>query len=159
MNQFSFDVIGDKREDPNQVRKEDGFPVKNVELIIGAWTCIGPLSGRNLLKFLGETKFKDRPNKWSQDDYSIGQFQVYRTQFYLELEDIQDIICFLEDQEQSIVRVNKEGVEYALVSNSEEQYYEASTPAMIPIFESAINWLQTSADPWRSVRLRTKYFG
>jgi hypothetical protein len=33
MNQFSFDVIGDKREnpeDPNSERKEDGFPVQKL---------------------------------------------------------------------------------------------------------------------------------
>jgi len=47
MNQFSFDVIGNKREnpeDPNTERKEDGFPVQNVELLIGYWTCRGPLT-------------------------------------------------------------------------------------------------------------------
>ena len=147
-------------KNPNRsVRKEDGFPVKNVELIIGEWTCVGPLSGRNLVKYLGDDKFKYQPNKWIQDDYDIGQYQVYRTQFYLELEDIQDVIDFLESEEQSIVRVNKDGEEYAIVSNSEEEYYEVSTPPMILIFESALDWLQKSGDPWRCVRLRTKYFG
>jgi hypothetical protein len=64
MNQFSFDVIGDKRENPEGPdirREEDGFPVRNVELLIGYWTCRGPLTGGNLHEYLGKEKFKDQP--------------------------------------------------------------------------------------------------
>jgi hypothetical protein len=55
INAYNFEVIGNKREDPfKSDRKENGFPVKNVELLIGYWTCRGPLSGRNLVEHLAE---------------------------------------------------------------------------------------------------------
>jgi hypothetical protein len=144
MNTYNFEVIGDKSEDPfKSDRKEDGFAVKNVELLIGYWTCRGPLSGRNLVEHLAE-KFKDHPEKWSQDDGVAGQYRVFRTDFFLEPADIQDVIAFLK---------------------SEEQYFEDFTATVIPIFESAINWLQRSEHPRKGfllprkgVRLVTKFY-
>jgi hypothetical protein len=160
MNQFSFDVIGDKREnpeDPHAERKEDGFPVRNVELLIGYWTCRGPLTGGNLGEYLGKEKFKDQPVKWSQDEYDIGQYTVHRIQFFLECEDIWDVIKFLNTQRK-------------VASQSDKQTLEEFTSEVIPIFRSALSWLQTSKDssaiswsqtseyPRKGVRLVTRYY-
>jgi hypothetical protein len=160
MNQFSFDVIGNKREnpeDPNTERKEDGFPVQNVELLIGYWTCRGPLTGGKLHQYLRCEKFKYRPENCCQDEYNLEQCQVHRTRFFLEPGDILDVIKFLYTQREVASETDKETV-------------QEFTSEVIPIFQSALNWLtrskdssgiswsQTSEYPRKGVRLVTKYY-
>jgi hypothetical protein len=165
MNVYTFEVIGDKRENLNNKpeRKEDGFPIKNIELLMGAWNCRGPLTGGNLAKYLGnELRSKEVPGEGAkvlQYDYDVGQWQVYRTEFSLESADIQDVIAFLGRQRQ-------------MASPTEKNTLEEFTSHVIPMFEAALGWLQASEDGssdktgnhrssiyWRYVRLTTKYFG